>query len=286
MAFSHTRREFLRVIAASSAAATVLPAACRHSVPPPMAASFFTADERKALAALADFILPPDAEPGAASLGAVEYIERLMLALEGTSPEIFAGGPYSGREPFPNPDGTPSERFPSNDFTDFLAPDRVSEAAWRLRLYGSSGVPQGGPNDAIVGPTTGLRDSIKSGLADALSAAPGPIDKLTPDQMKALYVGLSASFKSDLLPLIMEAAFSAPEYGGNKDLGGWKIAHFDGDSAPLGFTQYDPTTGMYRERPDAPYSSANPGVDADPLGAESTRVIMAVITGLDGRMFS
>src|SRR5215813_7741973 len=37
---------------------------------------FFTGHERATLGALCDRILPPDADPGAAALGAARYIER------------------------------------------------------------------------------------------------------------------------------------------------------------------------------------------------------------------
>jgi gluconate 2-dehydrogenase subunit 3-like protein len=282
-----TRRDFLKVVAASGAAATVLPLpiAC-HRSPGPMRATFFTEEERTALAAIADYILPPDQDPGAAELGAVEYIERLMTAFEADAPQIFAGGPYSGRQPFPGADGKPSASFPKNEFATFLPLDRVQLAAWRLRLYGSNGVPGGGPNDAVLGPVVGLRDTMRSGLRQALEDAPGPIDKLDADQLKALWVSLPKEFRDAALPLIVEAALSAPEYGGNKDLAGWRVAHFEGDAAPLGYSLFDATAGTYRERPDAPISTANPGADPDPIGEDSIRIINAIIGGLDGRMFS
>jgi hypothetical protein len=252
-----------------------------------MTVTFFSANERKALSAIADYILPPDAEPGGAALGAVEYIERLMTALEGPgTPRIHASGPYSGRQPYPASDGTASNQLPSNDFASYLPLDRVTEALWRLRLYGSAGVQGGGPNDAITGPVTGLRDLVKSGLQKAMSSAPGPIESLTADQMKTLFAGLDMDFKNNVATLVMEAAFAAPEYGGNKNLAGWRLAHFEGDSAPFGYTQYNPTTQTYRERPDAPFSTPNPDPDPAPLSDESLRIVTAIVGGLDGRKFS
>src|SRR5579875_1324294 len=70
---------------------------------------FFTRHERATLRALVDRILPPDRDPGAAALGAADYIEGLLTALDRHRPFIFAGGPFSNRNPFPdNTDGTPS----------------------------------------------------------------------------------------------------------------------------------------------------------------------------------
>jgi hypothetical protein len=33
-----------------------------------------------------------------------------------------------------------------------------------------------------------------------------------------------------------EGAYGAPEYGGNRDLMGWRAIAFDGDSQPRGYT--------------------------------------------------
>src|SRR5262245_46922 len=61
---------------------------------------FFTAHERATLAEYVDRIIPPDRDPGAKALGVPQYIEGLLTALDGATPRIYAGGPYSGRTPF------------------------------------------------------------------------------------------------------------------------------------------------------------------------------------------
>src|SRR5215831_11478837 len=57
---------------------------------------FFTGHERATLAAYVDRIIPPDHDPGAKALGVPQYIEGLLTAFDGTTPRIYAGGPYSG----------------------------------------------------------------------------------------------------------------------------------------------------------------------------------------------
>ena len=72
---------------------------------------FFTAHEFATLEALCDRILPADGDPGARELGAATYIEALLTAFDRPVPLIFAGGPFSNRNPFPdNVTGTPSSK--------------------------------------------------------------------------------------------------------------------------------------------------------------------------------
>src|SRR5438552_2802844 len=84
--------------------ARAVPACKSHDDTPPPATQtphYFTDDERKALGALADAIIPPDGDPGGKDLGAVPYLEQLLTAFESDPPKVFAGGPFSGRAPNP-----------------------------------------------------------------------------------------------------------------------------------------------------------------------------------------
>src|SRR5438045_8534318 len=103
-----SRRDFVKLVGAA-VAATHLPFGC--STPRGV---FFTDGERRALAALADAILPPDDTPGGAALGAVEYVERLLTVFDSDPPALYAGGPYSGRQPFSDGNGAPSANLPAN----------------------------------------------------------------------------------------------------------------------------------------------------------------------------
>src|SRR5690348_11259583 len=112
-----TRREFFKTIALSGVSFVLVSpeAGADESF-----GDFFSLQERKALASLADGVLP-----GAAKLGAVTYIETLLTAFDSDPPRIYASGPFSGRTPFPTPEGSPSPDFPPNRFAEFLPLNRT-----------------------------------------------------------------------------------------------------------------------------------------------------------------
>ena len=277
------RRAFLRFAVATPAIAS---GACGSSTPqPPPTTGFLTDAERRALGALANVILPPDDLPGGEALGAVSYVERTLTAFDVSPPAIFAGGPYSGRSPFPNDDGTPSSNFPPNDFKNFVPLDRYADAAWRLTIFGSAGLMGGGPNDAVLGAVVGLRDKIRNGLAAAEKTAGQPLETLSLADATGIYKSLDSDFRDLVYSLVCEGAFSAPEYGGNKNFGGWKLAHFEGDVMPYGFSQYDPAEGVYRELANAPVSFPNPGPDPEPVNDDTWSFVRTVVSALGGQEF-
>ncbi|HEX6839665.1 MAG TPA: hypothetical protein VF334_23970, partial [Polyangia bacterium] len=190
-----TRREFLQWIGAGTAV-LVLPIGCGSS-------SFFSASDRRTLGALANAVLPPDDAPGGAALGAVEYIEALLTAFDGKTPAIFRAGPYSGRAPFSDDHGAPSANVPQNAFATLVPLDRVAERAWRLKLYGSSGVDGGGPNDAVLGPVVGLRDLVKLAITQAQAGAGStPVESLARDALASLFSGLDSDVRDALYALV------------------------------------------------------------------------------------
>lgn len=67
------RRAFLQTAAVAAAAAGVT--GCSRNRSPWL---FFTIDEARALAAMADQIIPPDQDPGASWAGVVNYIDRQL----------------------------------------------------------------------------------------------------------------------------------------------------------------------------------------------------------------
>jgi hypothetical protein len=284
------RRVFLRVIAAGAVPAAAGCAANEELSPvstPPSVPRFFTADERAALSALADLHIPPDDTPGASALGAVEYIERLLTAFEHPGvPRIFTGGPFSGRNPYPDAAGAPSKKFPPDAFTTWLPLDRYAEAQFRLYIHGSAGLPNGGPNDAALGPIVGLRDLFREGIAGALKAAGKPLDELDAATLMKVYDGLSSDFQDALLTLVTEGVFAAPEYGGNVGLGGWKLANHPGDVLPLGYSFYDEASGTYKERADMPVTTADPGPDPAPFDMETLAKLEQLVMLTGGMKFS
>lgn len=288
-----SRRQLLQWAGAATVASFV--PGCRSSdaapAPPPPSSAFFTDAERSALAALADVVIPPGPGPGGADLGAVAYVERLCTAFEGgPTPFIFAGGPFSGRRPFPTASGEPGTTSPSNDFATFLPLDRATERAWRIELYGSAAVDGGTFNDpALVPPVVGIRVQMKTGLAGVIADSPAPIASLSPQAQRDVLAGLDVDFRDLLIQLVTQAAFSAPEYGGNVGLGGWKLARYEGDTLPLGYSVYSEMplspggAPGYREAADAPVSGPNPGADPAPMTDETLAFARAVVSFLGGR---
>lgn len=281
------RRQLFAWSAAVGASSALGCSSSSSSGTPPASTGFFSDAERRALGALADVVVPSDAlGPGASEMGAVTFIERLLTAFDGSGPPtIFAGGPYSGRTPFLYGSGSPSSSYPGNDFATWLPMTRVAEAGWRLRLFGSSGVAGGGPNDAVVGATVGLRDQVKSLLAAAMGASSAPLESLAPTAVAQIFQNLEADAQNLLVSLVSQATFAPPEYGGNQGLGGWQLANFEGDSQPQGYSWYDQVAGTYHERPDAPVSTPNPGPDPAPLTDDTRNLLLSILSFIGGQEF-
>jgi Gluconate 2-dehydrogenase subunit 3 len=265
-----TRRTFLRALAAGAAVLALplrLPLRVRAATRP----RFFTRAERRTLEALCDRILPPDRDPGAKRLGAARYVESLLGAFDGDPPFLYAGGPFSGRTPYPNRRGRRSDRSPPNAFRRPVRPTRLQELAWRAELFGSeaAGLPA-----ALAaqrgGPFEGLRDVYRQGLAavDALARERGaaPFHALSHAEQDnlleqldgpeaILFPGRGESFLDVLIRHVLEGCFSAPEYGGNRERRGWRMIGIEGDVQPLGYSVYAEATGAYRERRRHPMST-------------------------------
>jgi hypothetical protein len=285
------RRELIRWLGAV-AAARALPACSGssgtpvHMMTPPPPTSFLTTKQQDALAALADYVFPPDAQPGGSALGVVNYVETLLTALDGKTEMIFAGGPYSGRLPFSTPDGAEGTDFPPDSFTTFVPLDRYRQAAWKLRLYGSAAIPGGGINDAVIGVTQGLRNQVPQALDAAIAAISVPLNTKTPAaQVEQAWNDLPSSDKNLLTELVIEGCFSSPEYGGNDKLQGFAICNFEGDVQPRGYSLYDAASGSYNQIPGHPVSTANPGTDPAPLDAQTEKLLETLVTFAGGKVY-
>jgi hypothetical protein len=274
---------FLQIFGALPAAAVLsVSYGCSNSGP-----RYLTDTERRVLGACADAVFPPDdSAPGAAELGAVEFIESLLTAFEHDPPHIHAAGPFSGRNPFPADDGSPSARRPVDGFLEFLPLSRVQRAGWELRLYGSRGVAGGGPNDEALGPVIGLRDLLRDGIATAVAAFPRTVDSVDDAFLQGIYDYLPIAAQTQIQLLVLQSLFSLPEYGGNRDRGGWELLHgYEGDSMPLGYTHIDPQTGRIVDRPDAPVIGPETRPDPEPMDDEIIRLFAAAAAVLGGKQF-
>jgi hypothetical protein len=296
-----TRREFLGALAAIIAASAVplrMPAvawAAGHR-------RFFNIRERGCLRALCERVIPADHDPGARKLGAHRYIEHLLTALEQRTPRLFARGPYSNRNRYPdNEVGAPRHRRPRNEFRRFIALTRLQELEWRAELYGSAAVPEIAALDTqFGGPLVGLRDLYRSSLATVDALAESTYGRryaaLDDGDQDALFVTLDdgvfpadprrdgRTFMDILIQHTLEGCFAAPEYGGNRHGRGWKMIGLEGDSQPLGYSIYSTETDSYHERPDHPMTTPNPDelvggvLTPIPLTADGQHVQDSIIT--------
>jgi hypothetical protein len=288
------RRDFLKGLAVVLAAAAMPFARARRAWAAARGRPF-TRHEYATLSAYVDRIIPPDDDPGAVALGVPRYIERLLTALDNKVPRLFAGGPFSNRNPFPDNDsGTPGRRKPKNDFKHFLLPTRLQELAWRAELFGSAGVPEIAALDAQNGgtPLIGLRDLYPMGLAmiDTLArqAYGRPFVKLADDEQDDVFTQMEGytpdprrdPFNDIVLRHTLEGCFGAPEYGGNKKTRGWQMLGLEGDSQPLGYSIFDRSANAYRERPDHPMTTINPDETSGPrpLTADGQKIQTNIAT--------
>lgn len=288
-----TRRQVLRWGLAGSAA-VVLPGsgllgcgdndAFVGSVTP--TASFLTPEELAVVTAVTGRIIPTDDLPGAVEAGAANYINRLLsIVPDASAPagNVYGGGPFSGRNPFPDPKtGMPSTTFPADNFTQFIPLTRLQLMSWRVRLLGSAAVPGADFNDAVLAPVIGIRDQYRAGIAAIQSKSTqmfgADFVALTPDQQDAVLKATELSKFRDLITAhTLEGMFCAPEYGGNTNRVGWDLIEYDGDSQPLGYSIFDETTMSYNERPDKPNSTANPDEDFSGVDATTQRFLHDLI---------
>jgi gluconate 2-dehydrogenase subunit 3-like protein len=182
---------------------------------------FLSDHEQDVLSSAADRLLPPqDAHPGGAALGVVEYVDRLLAAFSFDPPLVFAGGPFSGRF-----GGEAS-------FARFLPLSPREELAWRTRIEGS----QGRPEREFNGPVRGWQQIYREGIA-GLGADFTAVDSDEQDRRLAA----QREFRNVFYAHACEGAYGAPEYGGNKDLEGWRVIGFDGDVQPRGYTDGEVT---------------------------------------------
>jgi hypothetical protein len=153
--------------------------------------------------------------PDATEAGAVDYIDGLLGAFLVDPPRIWASGPFSGRF-----GGAPS-------FADFHRLTAQDELAWRTRIEGSQGVPE----RERLGPVVGLQEQYSEGLAALGEDFPALEGDQQDERLRSagLFVNL-------LYEHVCEALYAAPEYGGNRDLAGWRSIGYLGDVQPRGYS--------------------------------------------------
>ncbi len=193
--------------------------------PSPEEGRFFDSHAYETLRALTGVIIPEDEDPGARSACVADYIDFLLGAFQVDPPRIYAAGPLSGRHG--GEDG----------FSTYLPLSRVKEIAWRNYIEGSRGIPEREFN----GPVTGLQEIYTKGLEelDALARAFAQADfkDLAPARQEEILKQADPAFVAAVFDHTVEGMYAAPEYGGNRDLAGWKYIRYEGDRQPIGYTR-------------------------------------------------
>jgi hypothetical protein len=251
---------------------------------------FFTPQQRSTLDVLSGTLIPEDATVGAVKAGAVEYIDRYLAAFTLPVPDIFRSGPFSGREPFPDPvTGAASNKFPENNFEKVLPMPRMLELAYRKQFFGSAAIPNGTINEPYIDNWPGMQDLYQKALKqlDAAASAAGVASfaALDETQQLAAFDATDPEFRTLLIEQLLEGMFSAPEYGGNKDLVVWHDYYYDGDSQPLGHTLYDSVTDTLYDRADAPNQSIDEDAFNDPMSDAVLQFVNTITLGQGGTRF-
>jgi len=188
-------------------------AACTSTRPPqPETLAFFTEHQAAVVEAATARIAPgPDDDPaeaghpGAREADVTGYIDTMLGALDDQN--LFAGGPWSSRHTS-GPDL----------MARFTPLDPVARIAWRKRIIAWQ--------DQYAKGITAL-DQLAGG--DFTTASHAKQDKILATQS----VG---TFTSLLFEHTIEGLYASPEYGGNKNLAGWKEIGFPGDIQPRGYS--------------------------------------------------
>ena len=177
--------------------------------------AFFSVEEMRVIEAACARLIPTDEDPGATEAGVAHYIDGFLGAFTFDPPHIWAGGAFSGRF-----GGTPG-------FAAFHRLTAADELAWRTRIEGSLGRPEREWN----GPVVGLQERYRAGLSELGDdfADAGPEDQ--EERLRA-----ASGFTALLYEHACEGMYGAPEYGGNRDLVGWRYIDFAGDVQPRGYT--------------------------------------------------
>lgn len=229
---------------------------------PPKPYAFLTKEEVALWDALADTVWPAGTGiPGGAALGASRYVDSLLSAFESPDAPLFFAD-ADGKEPVPL--------------------DPVMEHSFRLQLYGSSEVDY--PNAAVLGPEVGLRTQVRDGLAAAATTLGSDFASKSQSDRFAAFKTLPLAFRELVLDLVCQGLWSIPAYGGNVDGQGWAAIHLEGRGQPQGYSLWDDALNDYRERPEAPMSTIDPGPDPDPMTQDTRTLLDTVTRALGGRV--
>jgi len=285
------RREFVGAAAASAVVvrgSLVVPSEAVAA--PRERPRFLYPNERRTANALFDELVPPiRGRGGAKAARAVDYLDYLLGA-DLRRPPLYHRGRFSGRTPYPGRCG-PGKRFPRDGFRLYRRLQPAEMVAWKLRLDGSAAHPSLDPNSRTLGPVVGWRERYRAGLRELDQSSASLFGRrfadLQPPQREVVIAGADQSFIALAYSHAVEGTYSAPEYGGNAGLVGWRSIGFDGDRQPLGYV--DPATGCELapvSGPDAAAARASsvPALEPERVWQISSRALAAPHLTHDARV--
>jgi gluconate 2-dehydrogenase gamma chain len=160
---------------------------------------FFTAAESAFIEAAVARLIPNDpVGPGAVEAGVPFFLDRQLAGPFGRGDHYFLGGPW--------PKGVPEQGYQSR-----FSPAQLYRAAVAaINQYAAANFN----GAAFTGLAVADQDKVLKGLESGSIALGGGVDG------KAFFVMLLQNTK--------EGYFSDPIYGGNKDMGAWKMIGFPG----------------------------------------------------------
>jgi len=176
---------------------------------------FFSDRQYEIVRAVCARLIPTDADAGATEAGVVDYIDTFLGAFSFDPPRIWAGGPFSGR------------RGGAASFGAFTPLSARDELAWRTRIEGSRGRPEREFNGPVIGLQERYLEGLESLGEDFLDLDGEGQD----DRLRSV-----AEFTDLVYEHACEGMYGPPEYGGNRDLVGWRYIGFEGDVQPAGYT--------------------------------------------------
>jgi hypothetical protein len=147
--------------------------------------------------------------PGAREADVVRYVDTLLSAFDEDPPRVFAGGPWSDRHSS-GPDYT----------AQFVPLDEPQLLSWKTRVAElRTTVPQA------------VQALDAAAQADTFADFPS-----APTVEQDRILAAEATARDLLFTLTIEGMYALPEYGGNKDLLGWRDIGWRGDVQPRGWT--------------------------------------------------
>lgn len=209
-----SRRRFLQAAGLLPLAAALPKGWLAQAMAAPAGQSFVFFNAHQAAVvreATARLIPGPDDDPleaghaGAREANVVRYIDVLLGAFAVSPPRIFTAGPWSDRS-----------GGDDNYMETFVPLSALQDKIWRKRI-------------------ADLQITYRDGIAGLDAAAGGDFTTAGPNE-KDQMLSAAGEFLDVLFTHTIEGFLSAPEYGGNEDLVGWKEIEWKGDSQPRGYT--------------------------------------------------